>query len=84
MNGKQVEIFVPQNSASMYYNYKGTLSIVLFAVVYAYYNAIYADVSCQGRIFCGDAALHISYKKQNMTQKCSIPKFYLQVLKNNI
>lgn len=53
MDGKHIILQSPRCSGSDYYNYKGFFSIVLFAVVDANYNIIFADVGCQGRISDG-------------------------------
>nr|CAI5845427.1 unnamed protein product [Callosobruchus analis] len=53
MDGKHIVLQCPFSSHSEYYNYKGSLSIVLMALVDSNYNFIYADVGCQGRISDG-------------------------------
>nr|CAH7739470.1 unnamed protein product [Callosobruchus chinensis] len=53
MDGKHVVIEAPIHSGSEFYNYKGTFSIVLFAIANANYNFLYASVGCQGRISDG-------------------------------
>ena len=53
MDGKHIILQSPRCSGSDYYNYKGFFSIVLFALVDADYNIIFADVGCQGRISDG-------------------------------
>lgn len=53
MDGKHVMLQALIHSGSDFYNYKSTFSIVLFAVVDARYNFIYADIGCQDRISDG-------------------------------
>jgi len=50
IDGKNVVLQCPSNSASEYFNYKSAFSIVLFPLVDSNYNFMFVDVGCPGRI----------------------------------
>ncbi|KAG5872989.1 hypothetical protein JTB14_025355 [Gonioctena quinquepunctata] len=49
LDGKHVVLQAPANSGSLYYDYKGSFSIVLMALCEADYNVLYVDEGVQGR-----------------------------------
>lgn len=74
MDGKHIVIQAPFNSGSEYYNYKSFFSIVLFALVDANYNFVFADVGSQGRISDGGIFKNSVLWKQIEQKSLNIPQ----------
>lgn len=73
-DGKHVVLQAPFNSGSDYYNYQGDFSIVLFALVDADYNFLFADIGCQGRISDGGVFKNSKLWKLQNEKKLCIPE----------
>ena len=74
MDGKHILIKQPKNSGSYYFNYKGTFSIVLLALVDADYKFLYVDVRCNGRICDGRVYRNSSLCDAIQNNFLNIPK----------
>lgn len=53
MDGRHIEFKAPAKHGSLYYNYKGTNSIILLALVDAHYQFLYINVGVNGRVSDG-------------------------------
>ncbi|XP_049798794.1 uncharacterized protein LOC126233009 [Schistocerca nitens] len=71
---KHILLQCPVGSGSKFYNYKGSFSIVLLAVVDTNYNFLYADVCCQGRIFDGGVFKNASISELIHKNKLNLPR----------
>jgi hypothetical protein len=73
MDGKHILLQSPANSGSQLFNYKGTLSIVIFAVVDANYCFKFAHVGCQRRISDGGVFRITHFSKKLVQNELSLP-----------
>lgn len=73
IDGKHVVIQCPVGSETEYYNYKGTFSIVLMAVVNANYGFTFVDIGCQGRISDSGVFRNTSFFKKMDSNELLLP-----------
>lgn len=73
LDGKHILIKKPQNSGSYYFNYKGTFSVVLFAIVNANYEFLYVHTGTNGRVSDGGIWSATSIYKRLTLNKLGIP-----------
>lgn len=74
IDGKHVQITPPPNSGSYYYNYKGTHSLVLMAIVNANYEFILCDFGTNGRVSDGGVIENTLFYEKLKNGKLSIPE----------
>ena len=70
---KHVVIQAPHNSGSMFYNYKGTHSIVLLALCDAHYRFLVVDIGNTGRHSNGGVLANSLFGKALEASTLSIP-----------
>jgi hypothetical protein len=73
MDGKHIVFRPPASAGSYYYNYKGSHSIVLLAVVDAEYKFLYVDVGVNGRISDGGVFRESSLSRAIATNSLNFP-----------
>jgi len=73
MDGKHIVLQAPINSGSEFHNYKSFFSIVLFALVDAEYNFLYANIGCQGRISDGGVLRNSDLFKKLENNSLNLP-----------
>lgn len=73
MDGKHIVLKCPPKSGSFYFNYKGTFSVVLLALVDAEYRFLYVDVGCNRRISDGGVFKNSSLYKAMENKNLNIP-----------
>ncbi|KAL8602270.1 hypothetical protein ACOMHN_022783 [Nucella lapillus] len=73
LDGKHVVMRAPDNTGSLYFNYKGSFSTVLMALVDANLKFIYIDVGSYGRNSDGGIFAHSSMGKAMATNALKFP-----------
>jgi len=73
IDGKHIVMKAPKNSGSLYYNYKGTFSMVLLALVDAYLQFVMVDIGSYGRNSDGGIYANSAFGKALGSGKLSLP-----------
>ena len=74
IDGKHVVIQVPHNSGSQFFNYKGTFSLVLMALVDADYKFTFVDIGNYGSQSDGAVFKHSSFGQKFINGELDIPR----------
>lgn len=73
VDGKHVAMIAPPNAGSIFYNYKGTHSIILMVIADANYKLIYVDVGRNGRFSDGGVFNRCSFVRHLETGRLGFP-----------
>ncbi|KAG8314593.1 hypothetical protein J6590_108498 [Homalodisca vitripennis] len=73
VDGKHIVIQSPVKSGSLFFNYKGSFSIVLMGIADANYCFLYANIGCQGRISDGGVFRQTSFYQKLQKNELSLP-----------
>lgn len=73
MDGKHVLIKKPANSASSYFNYKKTFSVILFAIVNAKYEFMYVKTGINGSVSDSEVLKNTSFYKKLTSGNLNLP-----------
>ncbi|XP_065356035.1 uncharacterized protein LOC135950415 [Calliphora vicina] len=73
VDGKHVVMDAPANSGSIFYNYKGTHSIILMGIADAEYKLLYVDVGRNGRFSDGGVFNRCTFGQALDTNQLCLP-----------
>ena len=73
LDGKHIVIQAPNNSGSLFFNYKGTFSIVLMALVDPDYHFTYVDIGNYGSNADGSIFKHSNFGQAFINGQLNIP-----------
>lgn len=73
IDGKHIIIKKPPHSGSLYYNYKGTFSIVLLGIVNANYEFIYVNAGANGSVSDGGVFKNTTFHKKMVSNELQLP-----------
>lgn len=73
VDGKHVAMIAPPNAGSIFYNYKGTHSIILMGIADAEYKLLYVDVGRNGRFSDGGVFNRCTFAQAMDTNQLGLP-----------